>query len=102
MKRAERLVFEDGGFGGSGLGASGVRIQMNEGIESWLEGFDAVKMSIDNFYGRNFLGADAYGDFRDRGEGRNVAHKRECESIRAGDAGQARSDVRGRCEMGRR
>ena len=100
VKRAERLVLEDGGFRGSGLRSSAVRIQMNEGIQLGLKGCDAAKMGFDKFRGGNFLGADASGSFRDGGKGREVDHKRECESIRACDAGQARSDAWNKFQTG--
>lgn len=82
VKRTEWLVFEDVGFRGTGLRSSGISIQMNEGIEFGLKGFDLAEMGVDNFYRRNFLCANACGDFRDGGERRNISHKRKCESIR--------------------
>lgn len=83
VKRAEWLIPRDGSFCGAGLRSSGFRVQMHKGIEFGLKGFNAAEMGVDDFYRRNFLGADACCDFRDRGEGRRVSHKRKCESIRA-------------------
>ena len=56
---------------------------MDKGVELGLKGFDAAEMGFENFYVRNFPGADAGADFGNGGEGRNVGHKRKCENIRA-------------------
>jgi hypothetical protein len=50
-------------------------------------------MRFDDFHRRNFSCADACGDFCDAGKRRH-GHKRNRESMRELDAGQARSDVR--------
>jgi len=83
VKKAQHLAAGDGGFCSAGLGASGASVQMDKGVELGLKGFDAAEMGLENFYGRNFPGADAGADFGNGGEGRNVGHKRKCENIRA-------------------
>lgn len=75
VKRAERLVPEDGGFRGSGLRLSAVRIQMNDGIQLGLKGCYLAKVGLDKFYWRNSLKANTRSCFGDGGKRRKGRHK---------------------------
>ena len=58
MKRAEIFAALDRGFGGKGLEAGGVGIEVREGIELAFAFGDAFQRGVDYFHGRSFLRAD--------------------------------------------
>src|SRR5256885_12049296 len=60
--------------GGECCGACGVRIEVDEGVQFWLESGDAHELGIEEFNGRDLFGADQCRNFGDR----RVMERRHC------------------------